>query len=471
MKTVIFFEMHRILKLHLIIWLLAAIVGCSKLIEIDRPIGQLTTTAVFGDSASATSAVMGLYSQVAHGSTDKIIQMLNIYPGLSADELIRNVTSAVEDEFTANKITVVNARNNTMWRSAYSQIYHINSLLENLTASTALADESRERLIGEALFLRGLHYFYLVNLYGNVPLALSSDYRVNASLSRSSIDDVTRQIVQDLKLAESMLQPTYPSTERVRANKWVASALLARVHLYLQDWDEAITYSTAVIQTNLYGLEPVDRVFLRGSQETIMQFYPNMNFAVNTYEGSGFIPASGSAIPSYGLTHTLLNAFEPGDLRRSTWVGEQVVGGTVYTYPYKYKVRVGASNADKTEYSVLLRLAEQYLIRAEALAQKGELDGAVADVDLIRRRAGLHSLAETQPSITQPELLLAIEHERQVELFTERGHRWFDLKRTGSAEEALAPLKPQFAADALLYPIPEAEMLLNPFLDQNEGYN
>jgi len=142
--------------------------------------------------------------------------------------------------------------------------------------------------------------------------------------------------------------------------------------------------------------------------------------------------------------------------------------------PYKYRSYTSSTTSDpdnsRKENSTVLRLAEQYLIRAEARAQQNKLDLAIADVDVIRARAGLPLIANTNPSISKTALLDAIMQERRVELFTEWGHRWFDLKRTGKALAVLSAIKPGFTSDDLLYPIPESELNKNPFLEQNPGY-
>ncbi|MDO5969574.1 RagB/SusD family nutrient uptake outer membrane protein, partial [Flavivirga aquimarina] len=123
--------------------------------------------------------------------------------------------------------------------------------------------------------------------------------------------------------------------------------------------------------------------------------------------------------------------------------------------------------ANSEEYPVVFRLAEQYLIRAEARAELGKISEAQSDLNVIRNRAGLgNTTASTKEALRD-----AILDERQVELFTERGHRWFDLKRRGEAADVLAPLKPSWQDTDVLFPIPESELLLNPnLLPQNDGY-
>ncbi|HYD92200.1 MAG TPA: RagB/SusD family nutrient uptake outer membrane protein, partial [Flavobacterium sp.] len=167
---------------------------------------------------------------------------------------------------------------------------------------------------------------------------------------------------------------------------------------------------------------------------------------------------------SVSLSDTLVNSFEAGDNRRVHWVGEITVGTMKYYFPYKYKAR---GNVPITEYTIALRLAEQYLIRAEARAKQNNISGANQDLNIIRNRAGLNSLDITDPS----ELWLAILQERKVELFCESDNRWADLRRMSLADQILGSIKaPNWQPSDKLYPIPITEMNRNPNLSQNPGY-
>jgi hypothetical protein len=139
-----------------------------------------------------------------------------------------------------------------------------------------------------------------------------------------------------------------------------------------------------------------------------------------------------------------------------------------YYFPFKYKLN--KPEDPQSEYLMVLRLAEQYLIRAEARAQQGDLTGARSDLNVIRHRAGLNG---TNTS-TKETLLTAILKERQVELFTEWGHRWLDLKRTGKVNAVMTMVTPQkggvWENFKQWYPIPRQDLRLNPNLTQNEGY-
>ncbi|HEY3404724.1 MAG TPA: RagB/SusD family nutrient uptake outer membrane protein, partial [Ohtaekwangia sp.] len=163
------------------------------------------------------------------------------------------------------------------------------------------------------------------------------------------------------------------------------------------------------------------------------------------------------------VTQGLYDAFEPTDNRRAQWVGSFTNGTTTWYFPHKYKV---AAATAVTEYEMMLRLAEQYLIRAEARAQLENISGAQEDLNAIRSRAGLAGTDADDKAA----LLLAIEQERKAELFAECGHRWLDLKRTGRADAILDPLKTDWQSADALFPIPDAERELNPNLTQNDGY-
>jgi hypothetical protein len=160
-----------------------------------------------------------------------------------------------------------------------------------------------------------------------------------------------------------------------------------------------------------------------------------------------------------------VNAFESGDRRFTSWVGVDNYQGTTYYYLSKYKNSTTNTTATG-EYCTYMRLAEQYLIRAEAMAQQNNLSGAIADINVIRNRAGLPNTK----AATQADILLAVEQERRIELFAEYGHRWNDLRRTGRADAVLGASKTGWTKDAALYPIPKTEIINNKNLTQNPGY-
>jgi hypothetical protein len=341
-------------------------------------------------------------------------------------------------------------------------IAQANACLEGLAATSALSATNNAQFKGEAEFLRAYGNFYLVNLFGDIPLINTTEWTKTNSVTRSSTDAVYAQIISDLTDAQASLPASYASGQVIRATKWAAAALLARVQLYRQQWASAEQQATSIIDGSGLSLTGLNNVFLIGSTEAIFQLQPPP-YHSNPNETLVFV---NFGTPNYLLTTQQLNAFETGDQRKTAWVDSLSYNGQTLYYPYKYKSNT--YNPPSTEYYMVLRLAEQYLIRAEARAKQDNISGAVADLNLIRERAGLTDLSTT---IDQATCLLAVEQERRVELFAEWGHRWFDLKRTNRAAAVLPAVKPKWTANAEMYPIPVSEIILNPHLTQNPGYN
>lgn len=358
------------------------------------------------------------------------------------------------------------------WNSLYRLIYYANSTMEGLTRSNDVSNDVKDTIMGEAEFIRAFCYFHLVNLWGDVPLILSTDYRVSMNAPRASVSDVYEQIVKDLKEAQSKLPQDYGHSggERVRVNRYAATAMLSRTYLHMGDWGNAETEATSIIHAvDLYGLRAdINEVFLKNNTEAIWQLYPIWP-SQDTHQGPLYLPSSSaSSITDYPLREEWVNSLETGDQRRAHWIASKTINGVEYFYPYKYKVRYIEAGTDHTEYSVVIRLAEQYLIRAEARVRLGKLTGpnsAQEDVNVIRDRAGLSVTSAN----TSDELLQAIERERKAEFFTE-GHRWFDLIRTGRASSVLSPIKSDWQQEDTLWPIHEIELSRNSNLRQNPGY-
>jgi hypothetical protein len=437
--------------------------GCKKFVSVGAPLSEVESSKVFFDNQATLSAALGVYANMGLSGLQACSGGSTVYPALSADELTYTSTNAELLSFQHNAVIANSGTGiySRLWVPAYSTIYQANSILQGLSGSAGVADTIKRQVQGEMLVVRSLNYFYLANLFGNVPLELTTDYKTNNTLGRTPVPLVYSQLAGDLKTAVGLLTPAYPGAANTRPNKWTAAALLARVCLYQKDWVGALAQSSAVINAGLYSLEsdPAN-VFGTASAETIWQLANDYH---NTAEGSAFVPASATALPAYALTSFLKAAFEPGDRRSSSWLKKNTVKGVDYYYPYKYKVRV---SQPVSEYYVVLRLAEQYLIRAEARAELGDLAGAKEDLNLLRSRAGLSAVATGDQAL----LLQAIAKERQTELFCEWGNRWLDLKRTGKADAVLSAEKAGWNPAAALYPVPLSELQHNPNLVQNPGY-
>jgi starch-binding outer membrane protein, SusD/RagB family len=184
------------------------------------------------------------------------------------------------------------------------------------------------------------------------------------------------------------------------------------------------------------------------------------------------VPESNTSLPVYPISASLYNAFEPEDLRKSNWVATSFVttGNTTSPYYYLNKYKNRMLNTSSPEYLMVLRLGEQYLIRAEARAQQGKTTGtgsASEDLNIIRSRAGLQNTSAS----TQAGLLTAIYQERRVELFGEWGNRFLDLKRNGQLNSIIGSYKTTWLPTASLLPIPQNELTYDSNLLQNPGYH
>jgi hypothetical protein len=471
-------------KLTFIFAVLCNILGCKKLTEVSPPTTSVTEANVFNSDATATAVLTGLYTQISQtgyvGGTCSM-PTLSLWAGLSADELAlwNGVTDPKLIAYYTNSLSG-NTAGFEFWGNAYTYIYTCNSAIEGITNSTGLSNAVRQQLLGEAKFMRGFFYFYLVNLYGDVPLALTSDYKSISVLKRDATLQVYQQIIADLTDAETLLSTVFvdgslvgTTTERTRPTKWAAEALLARVYLYTADYPDAEKAATDVINnSSLFELASLDSVFLKNSSEAIWQLQPVTTGITNTQDGEFFImPATGPSSANFVyLTDSLLASFEDSDQRKTNWIDSITANNFTYYFPFKYKVNEVA--ADVSEYLMMIRLGEQYLIRAEARIQQGNIGGGLLDLNTIRVRAGLSDYAG---ATDQTSVLNALLHERRVELFTELGQRWLDLKRTSTVDVTMTGIAPEkgnsWESYQQLYPLLTTDIQKDPNLVQNSGYN
>ena len=467
------------IKVCLLVTLLVLTVSCEDLLDVDTPPASPLRSSVFSDDAMAEAAVRGVYSNFMSASSFNGYQ-ISRWGAFSADELTYFGTNLNNIQFEENDLLVDNSFISDLWINAYEIIYRANAVIEGVAASSEISEEANVQFTGETLFLRAFLHFYLVNLFGDIPLVTETDYLVNGKVTRMPVETVYQQIEADLQEAIGLLHDEYPSAGRYRVNKATALALLARVYLYQEKWTDAeATASILLDDVADYDLVSLSDITLPGNKEAIWQLY-NYNDNAFAYEGNYFYGNLFSN--TYGRnalrddfvgTDVLPGIFEEGDARKTAWVHlDRFYQAHMVPYKYRSYTSLTTANPDdsRQENSTAFRLAEQYLIRAEARVQQNKLGLAIADLDVIRARAELPLIADTNPGIIQSDLLEAIMQERRVELFTEWGHRRFDLKRTGKALTTLQPIKAGFTDDDLLYPIPERERNKNPFLEQNEGY-
>lgn len=478
---------------------LLLLTGCKKYLDIPLPANQIAGDGAYASDRSSAATISNIYANLSSNGYFDGTGSIGYKTGLYADELqnLLNANSSNQAYYT-NVVTGLN-ETGPLWTYLYKQLYYDNLAIEGISASTTLLNKNQ--WLGEAYFVRGFLHFYLTALYGDVMIATTSDFQVNKLLARMPKADVYKQIIADLKQAQQLLTNEYKdalgtvTTNRGRPNKHTATALLARVYLYNGEWANAEAQADAVINgvigsTPAYRLLPsadLDKVFLAASAETIFALAPTgtnyeRDFGAYNNNMPNPITDATKTFTSYvnaALTDTQVGAFEKNvitqsnDLRKTNWVREVTRPATQTTpaqtlyFPYKYK-----SSVPGAEYIVLFRLAEQYLVRAEARARQNNTDGAKADLTIIRSRAGLTDAASGTPDA----LVTAVLQERRVELFSEQGHRLLDLRRTGTLDAVMKiavttkGTNIKWTTEKQYWPIPPDDVRNNPALIQTPGY-
>ncbi len=469
------------------------LIGCSKIVDVNPPVTNLTTASAFADDNTAIAVMTGHYANLSNVSS-AFSNAVSRFASLSADDLtlwngVSNTTQLAyyRNELFSNAGGSIGAE---YW--PYPNIFTCNVVIEEVEKSSTLSNGTKKQLIGEAKFMRAWYFFHLVNFYGDIPMPVSTDFQINARLYRSPKADVYRQITTDLIEAEELLSSEYldgglkpyvSNIERVRPTKWAAASLLSRVYLYNGEFDKAEAEATKVIDnTALFGLVAISDVFKKNSKETIWQLQ-DVSAGGFTSEGSFFFLTSAgpnAANPAY-LSADFLNSFEQGDKRGTVknWIDSIKIGSISYFFPAKYKSRTGVNLY--SEYLMMLRVGEQFLIRAEARAHQNNLAGSLSDINAIRTRAREtpsmlipNPLPNISGPLTQQQILDTILHERRTELFTEWAHRWFDIKRTGKVDAIMIVASTRKGGNwnptDKLYPILFADILRNVNLTQNPGY-
>jgi starch-binding outer membrane protein, SusD/RagB family len=441
------------IKSRTVTWIAAAAVfavGC------DSPLDTEPTASIDAETALSTPrgielGLNGAYRSLQPGNLYGVNLM--VYPDLYADNLDFTGTFQTDREVAERNIRSTNGAVLNMWSNMYNGINRTNNLLDAIPNVSALSTSQATQYRGEALFIRSLHYSLLVSYFGGVPIVTAPSRGVDESsrVARSTAAEVYALIIADLEEAVSLL-PTGRGNGRATAD--AANALLARVYLESGAYTQARDKATLLIESPLYTL-PADYAAIfrtNNSSESIFE----LQYSVNNSNSQSFwfFTASLGGRWGYSPTADLFNAFEPGDERLAVSIG--IDDDRRYGNKYE-RIENGDDNI------VVLRLAEMYLIRAEANARLNADPALVrADINVVRNRAGLGDLPATVD--TQQELFDAILQERRVEMAFE-GLRFFDLRRLGAAQTVLG-----LSEQRLLWPIPQAEREVNENLAQNPGY-
>jgi len=421
----------------------------------ESPTDAIPSEKAITDAGTARAAIIGTYNAVQG-------YYASSYPTLgtiTADNVIFNGTLSQYLQLDQNAIPTDNVITVDAYKRIYEAINSANSVIASVGNVTdpLLTEAEKNKILGEAYFIRALSYFDLARGWGGVQLQLkpTTDLSALKGIKRSSVNETYDQVLSDLELAESLL-PEDTST-RNRAQKSTALALRARLHLYREQWDDAEKYATLVLGNSKYSLVKPFKTFFTSpflSSESVFELSFTTNDK-NSFWNLWYPSTVGGQFtlkPSDPLI-AKLNDPNIGGTRKAIIAG---TGSTVYGVLYN-------TISSSTDPTYVIRIAELYLIRAEARAKKSkpDLQGALNDLNAVRSRADI-SVFESQ---NKTEIIQAIENENSVE-FAFESHRWFDLVRTKRAGEVLGLTNTNY----WLFPIPYSDILSDPDVTQNPGY-
>jgi starch-binding outer membrane protein, SusD/RagB family len=427
-----------------------------------KPVDLITNELVLNEANDVNPVEIGLYT-----SFRGLAAPLIIVNDLTTDLLRHNGTFSEFRELSNKDITSANAIYTTIWGGLYNTIYISNFILERLPEIGGVDPIYRRQVMGTARFFRGFCYFIGASGYGDIPLTQTADIEQNKNIARASKEEVLALALEDLEFALNNL-PLEPVNESFLGVN-TARAALARFHLYQGNWDLAEKYASDVINSNDYQLVSYEEIV-------------NSEFTNEAIFEVGYTLSDDPGTSTYGLN----NLFK----KRREIIPTDVAGSYLFSSESQdrsknvvsdFSLSIGNDNglsvdlyktADEDKNNIIIfRLAEMYLIRAEARVQLGRLtgeNGGENDINILRTRANSGIMA----SFTSPaQALLLIERERVYELAFQ-GHRWFDLVRTGRINAVMINYSPSWRDNYNLWPIPIREIQNNDALKgaQNPGY-
>ncbi|MCG6189382.1 RagB/SusD family nutrient uptake outer membrane protein [Maribellus maritimus] len=488
-------------KILFIIFVAFAFSSCEDFLT-EKPKDLMDPAAFYNSDDEAIASVNGVYARLNYyynngGGTNGY----SYYSCLGTD--IGTMTGGRENNgqhyYHVYTMTpdIIDGRMRGTWRELYRAIGDANLCISRVSASENISDGIKDRVVAEAKTLRALFYYMLTNWWGDVPMWLEelNVTEVGGEIPKTPVADIRAQMVKDLTDAIPYLPEQYSGSDVGRVTKWAASMLLTKVYLWQQDWPNAKATAGSIINSGDFSLmENYEDVFGKDHEYNAERIWeidyvvdihtstlptkynirgvdkePNLSGAINTNLGYGLHVAS----------KEFLETFDPEDKRYNSYDFYHSLGLDESEYHYHYitkNMNLEDPKGNTGSNTIIYRLADAYLMYAEA---ENELNGPTADayekINTIRTRA-FDDSSKMLSGLTKESFRQAIMDERKWELGFEFQRRW-DLIRWGKLVEAvksMATTNPWGAENVQSYhsllPIPPAEIVLNPALEQNPGY-
>lgn len=471
--------------------------ACKKDFLNKQPISQGTAGNYYKTASDAEGGLVGAYQQaflndqywVWDYTTNGDARADNCFAGGD------NPDNFAIDNFST---TPLNGNATRDWQGLYQDIYAANIVLDYVPKipATQFSGNRQAEILGEVKFIRALSYFQLVTTYGNVPLILST-INTPSKPTRAAATAVYAQIEKDLTESEAALPVSFANVGHV--TKGASQALLAKVYAQEGKYQQCLDYCNKVIGSGQYTLVPNFATLFNGTKntsESIFEIQHSEASSFTTYNVSLYLPAQFGtySFKKFNLpTNDLVNLYkaQKDTIRLNSSIFQATVGAdgmaagdpipapyttASVTVPFLYKWKTNISQfGGGTDNTILLRLADIILLKAEALNQLGQTAQAIPLVNQIRTRVKLPNITAT----TKADVALAILNERRMELAFE-GFRWNDLLRYGKQytitlmNSQVDPTGKALAygvnENKLLLPVPFNEIQLDGNLTQNPGY-
>ena len=439
---------------YILLVIALAAMSCTKMLDV-QPTDAISADVALKDKAGIDKAINGAYYSLHdvgnYGRNHVIVE------DLAADNLAWTGTTRDYLQVAENNIAADNAIIDGIWASNYDCINRVNNVLARIAGIDMTAAE-RNTYTGDALFLRALSHYNLLCYFGGIPIKTQPTLDLSTiNQARNSVEDVYKQVIADLTQAEKIL----PATRALGfATSFSAKALLARVYLTQFQYTGDVTIATLaitraeeVINSGGYTLAPAFADLFNGNAtESIFEVV----FDAQNYNrlAQYFFPVSLTGRYEVSPPAEFVQGFQATDTVRFN----VSIAFDEKNLPYGIKYKDYTSGTDRV---YVLRLAEMYMIRAEARAySNGNIEDIRNDINMLRSRSGLPSTTAT----TYDELKLAVESERRHE-FAFESQRWSDLVRTKRATTVLG-INEKYT----LFPIPLSELQTNNLMTQNPGY-
>lgn len=498
------------LKLLLLTMLFSLLTSCDNFLA-EEPRSLVAPENFFNSDAEARSAVNGLYDIFKNNSLWGKVGLDRYYENgadtIGPNRIFGQVTPTQNYTLGEGNISDISQGGGAplTWQDLYRIILNANQIIDRVQDNDNISPAGRDQFIGDALYLRSEAYYHLTNLWGNVPY-FTEDITVEelSTLGRTDRTLVRNEIIEDLDQAQNLLPDSYSGGELGRASKWAAATLATKIYLWLEDWESARDLAVEIINNSPHSLlddyADVFDPFNEYNSEIIysLDFEKDINAQdftdhftprirdepLNSDDRSSLsdsLAADNFGMTGYGLAiplPDLVNNFPVDDLRRSSNIIESIYGFEL-TFPYMPKLwnmdQVNSPRGNHGENRIIFRLADVYLMAAEAENELNGPDGAYQYINEVRKRA--YSPEQPLSGFTQQQFREAIYDERKWELAGEN-HRRMDLIRWGILLDVVMETEYRVYNPAeniqprhVLLPIPIEEFRLNPALLESDPTN